>query len=190
MKKVDDVAFASSIISILETRMNVDPKRVYVTGYSDGGSLSYLIACKTAGKIAAAAAVGSTLYDPLPSCSDAIPVMNIHATGDRNVPYAGKKGLVPANERGTHTERSARDVVNFWTANNRCSTIPATVRAGKVIRESYQCLGADVVFFTIEGGEHGWPGGGRGWVLSPIPPKDLSATDSIFAFFLQHARTN
>lgn len=186
MKGIDDIEFSMDIIHTLQRSMNISRDRIYATGYSDGGSLAYLIACRHSDEIAAVAAVGSTLYDPLPKCRGPVSILNIHATGDRNVPFAGKRGSVAATDRGEHTEHSAADVVNFWLDNNQCARIPVRSITGKVKRESYTCPRAEVLFFSIEGGEHGWPGGGRGWILSPIPPKDVAASDSILSFFLGH----
>lgn len=185
MKNIDDVQFARDLIRVLKNNMSVDANRVFATGYSDGGSLAYLLACAHPDQIAAAAGVGSTLYNPLPVCAAPVSIMNIHATGDKNVPFYGKAGKVPATQRGEHTQHSAGDIVQFWVRNDRCSTATVT-RTQKVRKEAYSCGVHDVFFFIIEGGEHGWPGGGRGWILSPIPPTDIAASDSILKFFLDH----
>ena len=188
MKKINDVQFAMDIVRVLSNSMSVDRNRIYATGYSNGGSIAYLIACAHSDQIAAAAGVGTTLYDPLPTCSEPVSILNIHATGDKNVRYDGKTGRVPATERGEHTEHSAKDVVQFWVRSNGCDTIPSVTRTAKVRSESYSCGRHEVAFLTIEGGEHGWPGGGRGWILSPIPPTDIAASDSILKFFGSHPR--
>ncbi len=189
MKNVDDVRFSLDVIRTLQRFMNVDSTRIYATGYSDGGSLAYLLACKHPRVIAAASAIGSTLYDPLPKCEGPVSILNIHATRDGHVPFLGKTGTVASSERGEHTEHSASDVVHFWLENNKCALESAAAKTENVKRDYYTCRGSEVVFFTIEGGDHGWPGGGRGWILSPMPPKDLSASDSILKFFFAHPRS-
>jgi polyhydroxybutyrate depolymerase len=187
---VGDVAFVNSLLDHLEANLRVDATRVFAAGYSDGGTLSFLLACSLPTRIAAVAAVSATLFDPLPACniSRPISVLIIHGTADTNIPYNGQPGAT-ADARTQHLTLSARDVVQFWVNRSGCVAAPRTTRAGRVIRSEYDCShSARVLFYTIEGGEHGWPGGGRGWIFSPVPATDMDATDSIVSFFL-HRRT-
>jgi polyhydroxybutyrate depolymerase len=188
MHHVDESAFVSAMLDSLERGLRVDSTRVYATGFSDGGTLSYILGCQLSDRIAAVAGVSATLFDPEPRCttSRAVPVMIIHGTGDTHVPYAGQPGG-PPDLRAQHRMHSAPEVTAFWVAQDGCDSVPARTQVGHLTRERYACPGdAEVVFFTIEGGEHGWPGGGRGWIFSPEPPTDMSASDSIAAFLLRH----
>lgn len=185
----DETAFTMAILDTLSRGLRVDATRVYATGYSDGGTLSLLLACAVPSRITAVASVSGTLLDPLPSCdvSRPVPVMIIHGSGDKNIPYEGKTGG-PGNIRGNHRQYSAPEVAQFWTNRDSCNTPPTLTSNRNVERAAYECAGgrAEVIFFTIHHGEHGWPGGGRGWVFSPKPPADMAASDTIVAFFLRH----
>jgi len=189
VKHKDETAFTMAMLDTLSRGLRVDSTRVYATGYSDGGTLSLLLACAVPSRITAVASVSGTLLDPLPSCdvSRPVPVMIIHGTGDHNIPYEGKQGG-PGNLRGIHHEYSAPEVAQFWIKHDSCDTSPILVRVRNVERAAYKCGAgrAEVVFFTIYTGEHGWPGGGRGWILSPTPPSDMVASDTIASFFLRH----
>jgi poly(hydroxyalkanoate) depolymerase family esterase len=55
--KVDDVGFLRALIDRLEHDYTVDPKRIFVTGISNGGMMSYRLACELADRIAAIAPV-------------------------------------------------------------------------------------------------------------------------------------
>lgn len=57
MNKVDDVQFTRDMIKWLEANTCVDPKRIYASGCSNGGGMSYMLACKAADVIAAVAPV-------------------------------------------------------------------------------------------------------------------------------------
>lgn len=187
-RRIDETGFVSAMLTRLERGLRIDTTRVYVTGYSDGGTLAYLLACRLPMRIAAVAGVSATLFEPMPTCAlpHPVPAMVIHGSGDTHIPYSGQPGDGP-DSRGRHRTHSAADVTAFWVARDRCETPPTVARAGRVVRTSYRCpAGAEVVFFTIVGGEHGWPGGGRGWIFSPVPPADISATDTIVRFFLRH----
>jgi polyhydroxybutyrate depolymerase len=148
-----------------------------------------LLACRLPATITAAASVSGTLLDPLPACNLSRPVsmMVIHGTGDRNIPYEGRSGG-PGFIRGPHHEHSAPEVAQFWIQQDSCDTRPELMQHLAVIKATYTCAAgrAEVVFYTIHNGQHGWPGGGRGWIFSPRPPTDMAASDTIAAFFLRH----
>lgn len=186
--RVDEAAFVSTILDRLERGFRVDSSRVYATGYSDGGTLSYILGCQLPDRIAAVAGVSATLFDPQPRCVGArpVPAMVIHGTGDTHIPYAGQAGG-PAAIRMQHRNLSAPAVTAFWVARDACDASPERVQVRRVTRERYACPDdAEVLFYTIAGGEHGWPGGGRGWIFSPRPPTDMNASDTIATFFLRH----
>lgn len=188
VKNKDEGAFISAILDELTHNLRMDTTAVYLTGYSDGGTLSMLLSCRLSSRITAAASVSGTLLDPEPECAVSRPVsmMVIHGTGDHNIPYEGRAGG-PGELRGAHHEHSAPDVAEFWIQHDSCDTHPELMQHVTVIKATYICPGgAEVVFYTIRNGQHGWPGGGRGWVFSPRPPTDMVASDSIASFFLRH----
>ena len=185
---VDETAFAGAILDQLTEGYAADTTRFYSTGYSDGATLSYLLACNIPNRIAAVAGISGTLFNPQPRCQlpHALSVMIVHGTGDHHIPYDGSRGG-PAAGKGDHFTYSAPAVTEFWTGRNGCTAPPDSVQHGTVIRKQYSCSdGAEVLFYTIIGGSHGWPGGGRGWIFSPRPPKDMVATDTVVQFFLRH----
>jgi polyhydroxybutyrate depolymerase len=187
MQHVSETEFIARLLDHIERGLDIDSTRIYATGYSDGGTLSMLLGCALSSRITAVAAVSSTLFDPLPACavSRPIPTVIIHGTADSHIPYAGQSGGL-SYLRIQHQTLSAPQLTQFWVARDRCSATPTVRQTGRVIRREYECpRGTSVLFYTIEGGEHGWPGGGRGWIFSPKPPSDMSATDSIVKFFLR-----
>lgn len=185
---VDEAAFVSAMLNDLERGFTVDSTRVYAVGYSDGGTLSYMLACKMPNRFTAVAGIGATLFKPEPDCNlpRPVPVMVVHGTADTHVPYGGSAGG-PPELSPPHFMYSAPAIVQLWKARDECQAAPQVKQSGKVTTERYQCdNGAEVLFYSIQGGEHGWPGGGRGWIFSPEPPHDMVATDSVVKFFLMH----
>jgi len=185
---LDEAAFVTNIIGQLRDDFHVDTTRIYSTGYSDGATLSYMLACRIPHTLAAVAGISGTLFTPEPRCAlpRPVPVMIVHGTADRSIPYQGIKGG-PPNGGGVHFNRSAPGVTSFWVQHDRCASAPESVQHGNVVRVRYECpKSAEVLFYTIRGGAHGWPGGGRGWVFSPLPPTDMSATDTVIRFFFRH----
>ncbi|MGI8549162.1 MAG: alpha/beta hydrolase family esterase [Gemmatimonadaceae bacterium] len=187
-QRVDETKFVSAIMDVVERGFTVDSTRVYAVGYSDGGTLSYMLACKLPNRLTAVAGVAATLFKPEPACDlpRSVPVMIVHGTADVHVRYGGSTGG-PPDEPPPHFEHSAPEVAQFWTTRDVCLPKPEVTRSGNVTTERYQCRdSSEVLFYTIKDGAHGWPGGSRGWIFSPVPPRDMVATDSVLTFFLRY----
>jgi polyhydroxybutyrate depolymerase len=90
---VDDVAFVRAIITNLTTDACIDTKRVYASGCSNGGAMSYRLACEAADVIAGVAPVDfdCVVGGRCGSCSPARPitVVQFRGTNDSAVPYSG-----------------------------------------------------------------------------------------------------
>jgi polyhydroxybutyrate depolymerase len=88
---VDDVAFIRALLDSLERTYRIDRRRVYATGLSNGGMMSYLVACALSDRFAAVAPVSGELSM---DCAPTIPVsvLIIHGTADENLPYNGGIG--------------------------------------------------------------------------------------------------
>ena len=92
--KIDDVGFISSLLDSLSERYNINQSRIYSTGMSNGGYMSFLLACQLSDRIAAIASVtGSMTPQTYNLCNPQrpIPVLQIHGTNDQKVPYKGNR---------------------------------------------------------------------------------------------------
>ncbi|MEL6972721.1 MAG: PHB depolymerase family esterase, partial [Bacteroidota bacterium] len=58
---VDDVGFTAALIDSLAAEYNINPERIYSTGMSNGGFMSYQLACELSDRIAAIASVTGTM---------------------------------------------------------------------------------------------------------------------------------
>lgn len=174
----DDVGFLAALLDALEEELCIDPRRVYVTGLSNGGFMSHRLACEMADRIAAAAPVAGTIaVDP---CRPArpIPVLHIHGTADATVPYEGG------------WSKGARETMVEWAERNGCDPTSATTfQNGDSRCETWSGCegGADVVLCTVEGGGHTWPGSFDVPALG-YTTKDLVANDVIWTFFAAHPK--
>jgi polyhydroxybutyrate depolymerase len=179
---VDDVAFTDAMLDEVEQELCIDRRRIYVTGFSNGGFMAQRLACERSERFAAAASVAG-LLDPA-ACKPTRPisVLEIHGTADDFVPYAGQPGRYV----------SARQAFAFWGAANRCGGEPeAGFASGDTRCERYaQCAGgAEVALCTIERGGHTWPDGLDNFLIERIAGNvstDLSANDAIWSFFERH----
>jgi polyhydroxybutyrate depolymerase len=199
---VDDVGFVRAMIDTITSQVCVDPKRIFATGFSNGGMLSHRLACELSDKIAAIASVsggiGDVDLDKMPpqtlfNCKPGrpVPVMHIHGTQDACYPFDGGWGPL-----SLVTFVSAPTTVQEWVTRNGCSANPPTtvLANGAATCNLYPCPHAgEVEFCTIDGGGHYWPGGDD-WAGSEVfcgsnqgaRSADLIANDTIWSWFMAH----
>jgi polyhydroxybutyrate depolymerase len=85
---VDDAGYLSGLIDQVASLPQVDPARVYVSGFSNGGLMVYKLLCVAGDRIAGAASVAGT---DVAGCAASAPVSILHLAGtsDDVVPYGG-----------------------------------------------------------------------------------------------------
>jgi polyhydroxybutyrate depolymerase len=167
---VDDVGFISALIDTLSANYNIDSTRIYATGFSNGSMMSYRLAAELSDKIAAIAGVAGQMV--LDDCDPvrALPIMHLHALDDGVVLYEGSSDgfIYPSVEA----------VIDIWVEINGCDTVPDTIidNSGILMVRKWaaQTSNADVFLYTRPTGGHTWPTG------------TVSATDSIWDFFVEH----
>jgi polyhydroxybutyrate depolymerase len=182
---VDDIGFISALIDTLSADYSIDPNRIYSTGMSNGGFMSYELACALSNRIAAVASVtGSMTYAQLNLCNalHPVPVMEIHGTTDGTVPYTGSLLFIPVDT-----------LVDYWALFNNCTLIPAITRIPDInstdgcTAEHYVFdngdLGSKVELYKIIGGGHTWPGAP---VAIGVTNGDFSASVEIWRFLSRY----
>ncbi len=130
-KKTDDVGFTRALIDQLSAELNVDQKRVYATGFSNGAFMAYRLACDLADRIAAIAPVGAA--PGVQSCDPArpVPLIHFHGDHDRLNPYEGV--VTSSGLEFIGVEQGIAD----WVELNGCSTIPEETTEGYVVHRVY-----------------------------------------------------
>ena len=185
----DDVAFLSDLIDTLSQQYTIDPARIYANGLSNGAGMSNLLACTRSDRIAAIGGVAGAYTAPVQGCSPTrpVPIIAFHGTADPIVPYAG--GAAGPNG---FVFPAVPDWAAAWAARNGCGETPEDLPASDEVsgvRYTGCTDGADVVFYTIQGGGHSWPGGGKlpkGIVGHTT--EDINASAVMWEFFTQHPR--
>ncbi len=186
---VDDVAFIRTLLDDLLSRLAIDPTRIYATGISNGGMMSYLLACQLSDKIAAIAPVAGAMG--MDDCypTEPVPVIIFHGTADEHVLYYGGKPLKQVDNR-PRIDKPVSYAVNFWVKANDCSPVPQKEVMDTIIKETYSGGkdSSEVILYTIVDGKHAWPGGTPGWFGGDEPTKEISATNVIWDFFASHPK--
>jgi polyhydroxybutyrate depolymerase len=186
-ENIDDVGFIAALIKEAGKNIAIDQRRVYVAGFSDGGRMAHTVACKLAPQIAAIAVVSGSLKDDTCKPAKPVPVLAVHGTADTEVPYAEDASTAPS-VAATGVAASLPPSIQFWVAANGCSAGAQTRSAKDVMRTTFAtCTGGEVVFYSIDGGSHAWPGdtGGSG---SQPPMSELQASSVITQFFARQYR--
>ena len=197
-QNIDDVGFIAAAIDRAAGLASIDRDRVYATGASNGGMMTYRLACEDAARYAAAAAVIANLPVKLP-CRPArgIPVAIINGTEDPLMPWAG--GSVRFGRQQMGDVISAEATAARFASINGCAPTPVAQpmpdrapRDGtRAVRLSFARCAAEVVLYRIDGGGHTWPGPGRQTAISGIvgrTSRDIDATAEIWEFFARAAR--
>ena len=179
---IDDVGFTEALIDELATLYTIDLDRVYATGMSNGGFMSFLLACQLSEKIAAVASVtGSMTQDTFDDCNaqHPTPVLQIHGTDDGVVLYNGNNLSIPI-----------ADVISYWVDFNNCETTPTTttlpdvdVSDGSTIEHSVYEDGDNGItteHMKVIGGGHTWPGS---VINTAGTNQDIDASMEIWLFF-------
>ena len=188
---VDDVESTRRLLDDLATVVNVDPKRVFATGMSNGGIIAYRMASDLSNRIAAIAPVGGPMGTETCNPKRPVPVIHFHGTDDENAPFKGGKGKGISGTDFYSVEHS----IQAWIKANGCHEEPVvtkqqpTVNDGTtIIRKTYGGgkNGSEVVLIEIEGGGHTWPGGPSKVRLLGKTTKNISANDAMWEFFQKH----
>lgn len=186
LSPVDDIGFLSALLDTIIANYNINQNRIYSTGMSNGGYMSYQLACSLSDRITAVASVTGTMtIDMRNNCSPThpVPAMQIHGTADAVVPYAG-----------AGVNLAIDTVVKHWVDFNHCNPVPVFTAVPDVVpgdgctAEHYVYNGGDagstVEFYKVIGGAHTWPG--APFVVG-VTNMDFSASQQIWRFFSKYS---
>jgi polyhydroxybutyrate depolymerase len=187
VSSIDDVGFLSALIDKIQMEYSIDNNCIYSTGMSNGGFMSYELACQLSYRIAAIASVtGSMVQSRFDNCNAThpTPVMQIHGTADPTVPYLG----LPAQ-----TFMPIETLVDEWVAFNNCDPNPVVTQVPNTsltdgCTAELQVFengddGTTVEFYKVVGGLHTWPGS----LFQVVGTnQDFSASQAIWRFFRKY----
>ena len=180
-----EVTFIADLIDELGRTYNIDPNRIYANGLSNGGGMAFVLSCQLSERIAAVGFVSGAYLYPWEKCNPSrlVPKIVFHGTADPIVPFQG------GPSRAFHQPFPAIPKwIDALANHNQCSTTSLELPAsGEVSGVQFTNCDADVVFYTVAGGGHAWPGG------EELPERivghttqDIDATGVMWDFFQKH----
>ncbi|MCE9522103.1 MAG: dienelactone hydrolase family protein [Alphaproteobacteria bacterium] len=196
---IDDVGFIRALIDRLEADGLVDSKRVFVTGASNGGMMSFRLACELSDRIVAIAPFIATMLADAPArCKPVrrLRVMLVVGTQDPLVAYEGGRMKAGRGEDG-EMRLSAHASAEFWAARNGCGhrvgsvALPARVvddpTSIRINRWADCPANGGVALVSVVGGGHTWPNGPKmrafGRLILGATTRQIDAGETIMDFF-------
>jgi polyhydroxybutyrate depolymerase len=170
--RADDVAYVSDVIDHVAARACTDLTRVYMTGFSGGGRMTSLAACRLGSRLAAVAPV-SALRWPGPCDGPRVPVLTFHGLADPQNPYDGH-----AAGRGAEWLESVPEALAAWARHNGCrGEAILEDPAGPLSTMRYDgCGDNEVRMIRIDGLGHTWT------------KTEIDTTGVMWQFFKSHRR--
>ncbi len=199
-ENADDVAFTRAVIDRLVATRHVDPTRVFVLGYSNGGQMVFRLIHEIPSLLAGAAAFSATMpspesfIDPLPDAEPVpLPVLLIHGTADPIAPFQGgaMRRWARTLFRVGGTTLSMPRTAEYFAGRNGITAPPRTTRVSSpttgrrpwIARTEYrQADRAPVVLFTVHGGGHTVPGPKAAPFVLGRTSSDISAAVEVASF--------
>jgi polyhydroxybutyrate depolymerase len=169
---VDDTAFVREILSDIGKWASIDPARIFAAGFSNGGILSYRLACDMSATFAAVASVAGTFLYEACAPSQPVSVIHIHGDSDDLVPFRGgtTAGIDwPPAENG----------IAAWAQFDGCTGGPQREEIGTATRIFYDSCrnGTAAELYVLKDIGHSWPAEGA-WPTS----------QTIWDFFAAHPK--
>lgn len=159
---------------------DIDLNRVYSTGMSMGGFMSYRLACELSERIAAIASVTGLLAAFPCTPARPLPVLQIHGTADGTVPYSG-----------------VSSTISFWVGENNCPVSPVITNLPDInstdastVTKSYYGFcddSTEVILYTVNNGGHTWPDAA---INIGVTNRDFNANSEVWNFFKKYALEN
>lgn len=197
----DDIEYLELLIQDIAVDVNIDPQRVYLMGFSNGGFMTYRVGCEVSHPFAGFGVVSALMYPEFEiTCPYArpTPIVIIHGTQDNNILWDGVTHPSPDGTNNVFGTRSVLQSVGYWSARNQCvidegvktEYEPQTDTETQVIRFDFEnCVkDARVRFFAIVSGGHTWPGSQRLSASFGRTAMDISGAQEIWDFLSQFHR--
>lgn len=186
--EADDITFLQTLSRHLAEHIHIDTTKVYVAGYSQGGSLAHLFGCRASNSPAGIAGVGALAFRSLATDCDPsrpFPVVMIHGTEDLLAFYGGYGFEAPL--------QSVPETMEMWSEVFNCDQTPvlSQIPGGEGdFTTVTQFLfggcdpGSSLIHYRVNLGGHTWPGPTGPWSpLAGAHSRAIDATRRILSFF-------
>lgn len=182
----DDIGLLRALIEQAARDYGIDRKRVYLTGFSSGSSMTQRVGLEMTNDIAAIAPAAGDLFGRSALLPRGLPVLTLVGDADPLAPWDGGEVSYVWGNRKDYKQPFVRNPES-WAAMNQCRDRSESRPYAEVrLTRWHNCRDdVEVAFYVVEGMGHHWPGSDRPWLLERRsgPSKDpFRAVDLIWDF--------
>jgi polyhydroxybutyrate depolymerase len=123
---VNDLAYLDGVITAIQASYAVDPKRIHLIGHSNGGFMSYRLACSHADRIAALISLAGATFGNPADCAPSAPVavVQIHGTADDVIEFGGGTIQGVGSGGAMAAYPGAESTATIWARYDGCTAGP------------------------------------------------------------------
>lgn len=149
---VDDVTYLKSLIDEASQKVSIDPKRIYLFGYSNGHFMSYKFACSINGVVAAVAGLAGATDE---RCDGKpVNILHIHGTADQTIRYDGGKLFEKSYPSVDQTLAQWSDINSCTSSTEAKFELLQSMEGVETTSRTYSCAKADLEHWKIDNGVH------------------------------------
>ncbi|WP_042240562.1 alpha/beta hydrolase family esterase [Jejuia pallidilutea] len=156
----NDVGFIDALLEKLKNELPIDAKRVYATGFSNGGQLAYRLANELPNKFAAVSSVAGVLQSFPFNPTRNVPIIHFHSYLDPTAPYNG--GLSDAPNINNNFP-SVEDTLTLIANQYGCDIIKETLFSNSTTYDHFRYSDCNenvlIELYVSKDGGHSWPDG-------------------------------
>ena len=182
---VDDVEFLSELAHFLQVEYGLSSYNTFSTGMSNGGEMSYMLACQASDVFRGIASVAGIMFESFYNTCDPslTPVLEVHGTLDDINWWDGD----PNNQGGWGAYIGIEEGIDYWININNCTqtiidTLPDIFPSdGSFVVTEKHINGInnnEVWLYKVVNGGHDWPG-----VWGNM---DINVGEEVWNFFSQY----
>ncbi len=152
---MDHVGRLKAVVAEAKTRFNVDPKKVFFLGHSNGGFMAHRMACEASDTVASIVAIAGDVWKDSALCRPAghVAVLQVHGDADLVIPYQGSADYP-----------SASGSIGTWATLNGCTgalgdtgtrlDLDTSVTGPETKVEAHSCTATAAELWTMQGSSH------------------------------------
>jgi poly(3-hydroxybutyrate) depolymerase len=187
---IDDVAFIRQLLDDLKKKLPYDESRVFATGHSNGGGMTFRLAAELSDRFCAIGMVAGRMAVNNPKPTKPLPTLYIIGTNDPLMPLAGGEVKSPW---GSWINRPVVEQLEKWAEAIGCEKEQKVLSEKDDLRKveyNSKNNGPKLTVIYLKGHGHHWPGAIQTLPESMIGPikSKLNATDTIWDFFQKHSQ--
>lgn len=186
----NDIEYLDKLIDILIEDYNADPRKIYMTGISNGAMMTFIYAIQRSEKLAAISPVAGAMFNHNKMPQTPVPILMINGGLDKEVPITGgfsQNRLVKISQQAPYLP--LKETIEFWVKANESALAPILKKEGTITTTTYPATnqGAETISVLDSEGGHNWSGANTRR-LPNSPTSKLDTKEIIWDFFRDKAK--